>query len=161
MGRPAVAETYSRPRRSRGTVAAGHRFYDEIITRQPEPVLAPAREELLELIELCREASGNAEPSYCPVADISNNLFYVRPPTGLKVAPAVEERIRELISGINPRLLNIPETTLKGTGTVLLVAGTRQKALAIRELLTSASYRIRFLCTDRAAAETILKEVQG
>ena len=144
-----------------GTLAVGHRFYDELTTGQPEPVLAPVHGELAELIELCRRAAGTGAEPYCPVGDISNNLFFVRPPAGSKVAPEIEGRIRQLIATINPRLLNVPEDILKQVGTVLLVAGTRQKALAIRELLTSDSYRIRFLCTDRAAAEAVLKEVQG
>ena len=142
-------------------MSAGHRFYDEITAGQPEPILVPLHAQFSELIDCCRKANPGRNPSYCPVADLSNNLFYVRPPGGMTVPAGVEDRIHELISDINPRLLNVPESTLKETGTLLLVAGTRQKALAIRELLTSDSYRIRFLCTDRSAAETILKEVQG
>jgi DNA-binding transcriptional regulator LsrR (DeoR family) len=144
-----------------GALTAGHRFFDEITTSHPEPILAPVHAELKELVSLSKKISAGTDDTYCPVADISNNLFFVRPPSGVSIQTKSEHRIRELISSINPRLLNVPEAVLKETGTILLVAGTKKKALAIRELLTSEPYRIRFLCTDRDAAEIVLKEVEG
>jgi DNA-binding transcriptional regulator LsrR (DeoR family) len=41
---------------------------------------------------------------------------------------------------------------------MILVAGTRLKAAAIRSLLDGGQYNIRFLCTDEPTAKAILGE---
>jgi hypothetical protein len=111
----------------------------------------------VQIVEICKRV--DATPSYVPVADICNRLFFVPPPRGVSLAAHDRRKILELIDTINSRLINVSEDQLKDIRQIILVAGTARKALAIRYLLSRPKkdrLSIRILCTDQASAKLIL-----
>lgn len=130
-------------------------MFDAVMTAESasDQMLTPINQWLKPLVSIASELAGNR---YCPVADISNNLFYVEPPPGVKVPPSKKEQIKELIQNVNANLLNIDDAQLRQVQTILIVGGGLQKARAIRQLLDNESYHIRFLCTDEATALEVL-----
>lgn len=70
---------------------------------------------------------------------------------------------RRIVKGSsNKRLLTISEEQLGMIGGLLLVAGTSDKAVAIRKFLDDSEseprrVRVQVLCTDAPTAELILK----
>jgi DNA-binding transcriptional regulator LsrR (DeoR family) len=139
-----------------GTLVSGHCMFDETAAAPPDrdPVLAPIFEDLRSLITVCQPLISER---YSPVADIVNRLFYVSPPAGVTIDSATEQEIRAAIDRINTKVLAVSPVDLKRIPAVMLVAGTRSKAIAIRQLLTDNDYHIRFLCTDETAAEEMLR----
>jgi DNA-binding transcriptional regulator LsrR (DeoR family) len=143
-----------------GVLSSGHRFYDACTdpVDNTEGMLAPIHAALTELIHLL-ERDKEILRDFCPVADIAHHLFYVPLPKEVdaKIPMETKEAIQRLIAKINDQLFTVTEEQLKTIKTIMLVAGTKRKALAIKELLLNESYNIRFLCTDRAAADEILR----
>jgi DNA-binding transcriptional regulator LsrR (DeoR family) len=139
-----------------GTMGPGHRFYELANSNDtPQPMFLALKEDLQNLIKLCKKIQ-SVYGDYCPVGDICNNLFFVTPPSHVRVSSHDENEIRSTIKGINSKLLNIDDDQLQQIDNLMMVAGTAQKALAIRELLVHRGYKIRILCTDVAAAKSIL-----
>jgi hypothetical protein len=135
-----------------------HRFYVEATAgpNDQEPFLMPIHTGLVQLKLLCERAvshfpKGRA-PYYSPAAEMSNFFFYVPPPRGLQIPN--EKAIIDCIADINSRLLTIKENQIRNT-LMLVVAGTREKAHAVRALLESEAYPVTYLCTDTAAAHEI------
>jgi hypothetical protein len=133
----------------------GHRFYDLAQSDDTQPMLASLKEDLKALIAMNKKIQSRSA-DYCPVGDICNNLFFVTPPRHVRLNAGEEEDIRSIIKEINSKLLNIDDEQLRQIEHLMMVAGTAQKALAIRELLVHRGYKIRILCTDIEAAKSIL-----
>lgn len=134
-----------------GVLEGEHRFVniDEI-----QAFVGPILEELKELNQLTRQL---AAPDYCAVGDICNYLFRVPTPKNIKLSKDQQrayEKIDELIVTINGRLLVITPQELATSKTrLLVVAGGRAKARAIRYLLSGPfGLNVEVLCTDRATA---------
>jgi hypothetical protein len=145
-----------------GILGPGHRFYEMVRrkvddTTQPEPEV-PAR-----LLGLLDQLLGYCEriharcPGYWPVADICNSMFRLPAPTEMVTAQEAAA-IDQLVASINDNLLNVKPDELRAVPNMILVAGTRLKAAAIRSLLDGGQYNIRFLCTDEPTAKAILGE---
>jgi DNA-binding transcriptional regulator LsrR (DeoR family) len=139
-----------------GVFGPGHRFY-EAAQSEPDDILAPIHAELKTLVKLCGDLKTVTKSTYNPIGDICHKLFYVEPPPGIPIDFQQESRIRKAIDKTNERLLNISENQLQSVKTIVLVAGTERKALAIRELLKGGLYKIHYLCTDKKAAARILQ----
>ena len=136
-----------------GSLAPGHHFFQAFAegVLGEDHVWLPIHGELKELIELCQaETTG----TYCPVGDIANRFFFVPPPKG-RMIPA--HRFEKLIEAINSRLLTVSLEQLRAIPSLVLVAGTRIKARAIQTLLDDRNMRVKYLCTDHAAADLILQ----
>jgi DNA-binding transcriptional regulator LsrR (DeoR family) len=139
-----------------GVLSQGHRFYQEVKSPQKkQPMLEPIHDRLVKLVSLSEEVERLAK-DYHPVSDICNRLFYTPPPANVRIPPDKENAIKDLISSINERLVTVSLKQLKKIQSIILVAGTRAKANAIRGLLENPEYKIRTLCTDRDTAEKIL-----
>jgi DNA-binding transcriptional regulator LsrR (DeoR family) len=138
-----------------GVLSRGHKMFDAVTSTESasDQMLTPINQWLKPLVNIAKELSTS---HYCPVADISNNLFYVEPPRGLRVSPGKEEQIKDLIQNVNANLLNIDDKQLRQVQTIVIVAAGLQKARAIRQLLDDESYHIRFLCTDETTVLEIL-----
>lgn len=143
-----------------GVLSEGHRFYQEAKSppgqhNQPlKPILSDLQVLSHRIEELSRYSSIS---TYVPVADICNRLFYVRPPTGVRISKEQETQIVALIEGINDKLLTATDVQLSQIRRLILVAGTQKKALAIKQLLEEDKFNIRIVCMDQSAAEEILK----
>lgn len=144
-----------------GVLKNHHRFYREVAQTSADAprkhVLEPIREFLVELKKFSDNYSTN---TYSPVADVCNRLMFVESPTHA-IASKDESRIRMLIEATNTRLLTIDPQQLADIRGLLLVAGTAEKATAIRKLLFDGENqpgapRIRTVCTDTATANIIL-----
>ncbi len=138
-----------------GTMGRGHRFYDLAQSDDTQPMLLSLKEDLKRLITLSKKIQSRFA-DYCPIGDICNNLFFVTPPHHVRLHGNEEKDIRCIINEINSKLLNIDDEQLQQIDNLMMVAGTAQKALAIRELLVHRGYKIRILCTDIEAAKSIL-----
>ena len=147
-----------------GTVAKNHRFYIEAAAKlkDQEAFLKPIHKLLVRLVSLCETAVSNFKhlaPFYSPAAEMSNFFFYVPPPPG-KIVPN-EEEIKSCIRQINARLLNalssIQDHQPLGQLNWLVVAGTKEKAHALRALLENDRYPVTYLCTDEQAALEIVE----
>ena len=139
-----------------GVFVSGHRFYEDgAVMSDSEPMLAPIGMLLNKLRQLCEPFT---TPVYSPVADVVYRLFYVYPPRGVAIPQNKVKDMLCLIAEINERLVTVPTERLQETKLLMLVAGTRRKALAIRALLTEYTYPVRILCTDEEAAMIILSE---
>jgi len=144
-----------------GVLSRGHRFWEEANAplKDQEPRLDPIRAPLKDLVAKCDEIGKKFQGThYCPAADIGNSLFFVRPPKSVSLAPGDESLIRDKIDKINSLLLNVSKQQLQSIDSLILVAGTKKKTLAIQELLTSREYQIRYLYTDSQTAKTILAD---
>lgn len=161
-----------------GVLAAGHRFFEEI--KQTREGVSPPTLRNLKAVDsplprLVEYASKirELEPRYCPVGDVANRLFFVPPPPELRgrLPKDLEDKITPLIDKVNRLLLTISDAQLGRIRNVMLVAGTRTKALAIRKKLRDSRDKrspggdpeelarkpnVGFLCTDAGAAEMIL-----
>lgn len=142
-----------------GVLEGSHRFFKAVAQGGgADPgMLAPIFEPLQELVRLA-DAVRSTEPPYCPVADVCNRLFFVAPPARHAVTTSQRLRIERAIEAVNERLLTIHQDQLEKIENVVLVAGTRRKALAIRRLLDNRSLKVRILCTDATAAREILAQ---
>lgn len=141
-----------------GVLSEGHRFYQEIKRpeEQREHMLKPILGDLHRLIEMISSLEFPKDHWYVPVGDICNRLFYVRPPPEVRISSEQERQIRELIKNLNEKLLTATEEQLSQITQLILIAGTRRKALAIKQLLEEDRFHIRILCVDKEAAEEIL-----
>jgi DNA-binding transcriptional regulator LsrR (DeoR family) len=141
-----------------GVLEKGHRFYDLALSSDQEPVMGELRAQLRDLVSLCDRVRRYCKSvdHYFPVADVCNNLFFVKPPKGLQIRGSDESEIADRINAINSCLFNVTAEQLKQIGHIILIAGTRQKALAIRHLLEGGEYNIGVLCTDSETAKTII-----
>jgi DNA-binding transcriptional regulator LsrR (DeoR family) len=138
-----------------GILRPGHRLYtiaDEEI-KNDNSEYGPLRGPLL---KLKRYADHYKDP--CPVADIANHLFFIRPlkasgrgsiPTG------VQQRIRQQIEEFNSRILTVTDKELSQIRLGILIGGTKQKTVAVLRLLREPY--VRYLCTDDEVAESLLK----
>lgn len=138
-----------------GVLSVGHRLYEEVepTKGQPTRILEDIYGPLKDLVgesKMVEEKFG-----YCPVGDISNRLFYVKPRSGIVISE--EGTILKLINKINAHLFTVREEQLAQTD-IILVAGSKKKAPAIRQLLMEKKYRIRHLCVDQPTAEEILDQ---
>jgi DNA-binding transcriptional regulator LsrR (DeoR family) len=142
-----------------GVLARGHKLYDEVKANpgSRELLREPIYSHLEELVAFCEKLGTE---TYCPVGDISNNLFFVQPPRKSEVNDSEKKRILSLIEAVNSKLFNISKDQLQSIPTLMLVAGTKKKAAAIRELLRDQNYHIKFLCTDKDAAHEVLNGLQ-
>jgi hypothetical protein len=140
-----------------GVLSNGHRLFEEANGPEDrqEKRLEPIIEDLRRLVELDKTIEKSDVP-YVPVADICNRLFYVKPPEGIKIEAEVEEKINGYIKSINEKLLTAKKEQLQQIGTLILIAGTRKKGYAIRQLLEDREYKIRRMCVDEEAASLIL-----
>jgi len=146
-----------------GVLRGSHRFYEAVRRNDPGRALTTVFPELRKLVRL---ADDHSNETYCPVADVCNRLYFIDPPRNVSIGNGPKKSIRNLIAQINDRLLNISEEQLAMIGGLLLVAGTREKALAIRSLLEGSELpqprvRVRVLCTDVPTAELILRSASG
>ena len=145
-----------------GVLAEGHRFYRHVKTG------ASARSHLLrsiegpleQLVKICDIISGAGTPFYCPVADIANRLFFVPPPDGVRLPSGLgkdtlERKVKSLIDDINSRLVTVRGAQLHQIAHIMLVAGSRRKAGAVRQLLLD-QYPLRFVCVDQQLATELL-----
>ena len=137
-----------------GILAPGHRFYEA--SQSVPDLLAPVAE-LRVLLKLCDELRTAAKSTFSPVGDICHKLFYIQPPADLRIDRQKENQIRGAIDKVNERLLHISDSQLRDAKSIVLVAGTERKALAIRELLKANVYKIRYLCTDKKTAARLLQ----
>jgi len=138
-----------------GVLRGRHRFYEAVKKNNPGPALAPIFADLKKLVDLADKHSNDI---YCPVADVCNRLYYIDPSRGM-LPDSTKRNILTLISHINEQLLTINEEQLRMIGGLLLVAGTRDKAMAIRSLLEdseSPRVRLQVVCIDAPTAELIL-----
>jgi len=143
-----------------GTLGPGHRFWQEIKNAHPSLYLDPVRKPLKQLVDHVEQlAARNRGLEYCPVADICNRLFLVRPPRALgdEDMRIIDEDIDGLIDEINACLLTVTKTQLSEAGKILLVAGTPRKVQAIHALLNHRIAKIHVLCTDVEAAKLLLR----
>lgn len=92
-------------------------------------------------------------PATIPSLNICNHLFFIDR-EGL--ADSVRNEILENIAAVNACLLNVTDEQLKDVASILLVAGTRKKSAAMRQLMDSAEFRIRVVCTDSQTAADLL-----
>lgn len=141
-----------------GVLKGRHRFHQAVKKNDPG-VLQEIFTDLKKLVESSDQYSNTY---YCPIADVCNQLFFVEPPQGIAIPPKARKSIIELVATINERLLTISEGQLAKVGGLLLVAGTIEKASAIRKLLDDSEsepprVRVQVLCTDMATAEALLK----
>jgi len=147
-----------------GVLKEHHRFYQEVrretgaASPSGQNVLAPIKKFLKELVDISEKYS---QGIYCPIADVCNRLMFVERPD-VRIKEADRQKMLKLIEAINARLLTIDSDQLGRIRGLLLVAGTTQKALAIRKLLLESELqqsglRIRTVCTDSAAAQLILE----
>lgn len=155
-----------------GVLSSGHRFHtqtkvwldkkkDSIRSKDLSDVsniLAPLKDFLIPLVEICEKVENESEDKYCPVADICNRLFFVPPPHWYNLSDTLRQEIEKNINEINQRVVTVSTTQLEGIDNIILVAGGRKKALAIRHLLF-AKYPIRFLCTDLSTAQIIIENI--
>jgi len=142
-----------------GTIAKEHRFYVEAEAEpsEQEPFLEPIHDLLVRLKEQCEAALQTNDlshkfPTYSPAAEMSNVFFHVPPPRGVGLIPN-EAEIVDCIRDINGRLLNFQRELMNMQ--LLLVAGSKKKAHALRALLNS-DFKVAHLCTDAAAATEII-----
>jgi DNA-binding transcriptional regulator LsrR (DeoR family) len=147
-----------------GVFCEGHRLYQEVKSppgphKQP---LTPIISDLQILNNRIEELSRYSPVStYVPVADICNRLFFVRPPTGVRITKEQETQIVHLIARINEKLLTATEEQLGQIKRLILVAGTQKKALAIKQLLEEDKFNIRIVCMDRSAAAEVITSSAG
>ncbi len=125
------------------------------------------------LIELCTQLidrcgqTGMAE--YSPVAIVCNHFAFLPPPAEVQGpdVSAIEEEIRKLVKELNDRLVAINDEQLASIKALVLVAGGREKAPAIFNLLTAKGegnaekFAVRWLCTDSLLAKRILAQVSS
>ena len=156
-----------------GTVLRNHRYWvsDESDKRKYDPFLRPVHDELRKLVALFERElvalfektrapdaqNRQGRPNYSPVADTANHLFLVPHPDPTVAKIFKYDLIRETIAQINKKLLVVSEDQFKQIPAIVLVAGTAEKAYAIRELLVNPNYPITWLCTDTNAAQALLK----
>jgi DNA-binding transcriptional regulator LsrR (DeoR family) len=144
-----------------GVLGPGHRFYNQIKgdDGRRSRLLLPIQEPLTQLIRICDEFVSDHGPLHSPVADMSNRLFFVPFPPSLGLTSGVkrllEKKLTALISEINAHLVTATEAQLRSTGQIMLVAGSRQKSLAVKSLLMQR-YPIRVLCVDHHLASDLL-----
>ena len=145
-----------------GVLAGGHLFFRFVRGDQADvnaQELAPLRRDLRALIdeaENAKQGEKGLPEHYYPVADLCNFLHFIPPPAPLRINSVVRKRIEERIEKINARLLTVTQGQLSAVDHVILVAGTPEKALAIRHFLELGELSIHTLCTDSGAAERIL-----
>jgi hypothetical protein len=142
-----------------GVFSRGHRFFQEVDAPPSvsEKRLTPILGDLSALKKMVLGAVGPLQAErYVPVADVCNRLFYVKPPPDISLSGEKEKQIKDLIKNINGKLLCATEEQLAEIDQLMLVAGTRKKAPAIKQLLKEDKYKIRIICIDQEAAEAIL-----
>jgi hypothetical protein len=123
------------------------------------PDLQPIRDHVTRLREACDSLVGaDRYEKWVPVCDTANLLIWVPPPKDFPKVPdqATVSRIKEdLLPEVNARLLTVTEEQLKSVPSLVLVAGSVQKAPAIYKWMRD--FKIRYLCTDSSAAERLLE----
>jgi len=143
-----------------GVLSTGHRFYNEIQLPPEErsEVLRPIVADLDALVKLADRITNAAKHAYYPVGDICHTLFFIPPPVGLSISPQEERQLKDYITKLNNRLINVKLEQLKQIRLVSLIAGTPQKAGAIHALLRTDSafdIRVQVICTDDRTAAAI------
>jgi len=150
-----------------GVLSGGHRLHLELRPRieeerkKQEAGLEPVADDLRKLSQISDELSA---PSYYPVGDICNFLFYIEDPR----AAARADEIRKLVDSINRRLLTVQEKELFEVENILLIAGSEKKRCALAQLLGPDPFRrgkgneqkrlkIRCLCTDQETGKWLLE----
>src|SRR5262249_7109864 len=131
--------------------------------RAPSTMLAPIRNHLTRLFQLCEPITERAKSfalGYYPCADICNRFFFVEPPPNIRVEKRERDALMECIEHINDRVLTVTKTQLSKVRDLVLIAGTTQKALAVRRLLENPfTVKLNFglLCTDAKTARYLLE----
>ena len=148
-----------------GVLWSGHRLV-QIGSRnaiRPENQLLLSeklRKQVIDLIDVIKVVCDRSkEPMYYPVAELAQHLFFVPPPVGVSVSKEVVDQLQNIIDIINENSLSISGDKLHKVGAIALIAGTRVKAAALRQLLKNSGYPIRFLCIDREVAEYLIREM--
>lgn len=123
------------------------------------------REAILGLWNQCQELRGIlADESYFPVAEVGMCLFQVPPPGGVESTAAriLYDKIGEAIKAINPRLFAPRLEHLSSIGSLILLAGGKEKAGALQQLLQPSSNEstgmptVSNVCTDSTCATQVL-----
>jgi DNA-binding transcriptional regulator LsrR (DeoR family) len=137
-----------------GVLAEGHRFFDEFSGEaDPDPILDNVRDPLSELVDLCSNIA--SQRGIYPVADLGNCLFLV---DHSDIVEAERKRLDELIRSVNERLLNVTGDQLRDIQALLIVAGGKRKADALRYILDSQrAFKTRIICIDQTLAEELLR----
>jgi DNA-binding transcriptional regulator LsrR (DeoR family) len=81
----------------------------------------------------------------------------VPPPLDFDLPHTMEADINTRIARVNRSLLTVTKTQLNNVATVILVAGTLNKARAIYELLVRDVPKIDMLCVDNDTADALIK----
>ena len=134
-----------------GVLKEQHRFLLDVKAinegKEGSKILEPVRKDMKELVSIVAKY----DPS--PVADICNRLFYVN---SVPVKPDDKNRIQYLIDCVNRKLLTVSWEQLQKIRNVILVAGTKAKALAIHQILKEPLCHVGILCTDSVTAKAII-----
>jgi hypothetical protein len=107
------------------------------------------------LSQLLALADKHSDPGsdYFPLAEVCCRLFLV---DEKRIPKRDADEMRGMIARLDKSLLTVPLATLQKVPAILLVAGGRRKALAIREFLSLEGWRVRHLFTDADTADRIL-----
>jgi DNA-binding transcriptional regulator LsrR (DeoR family) len=133
------------------SLTPGHKFFDS-----SSGDLKPVHADMTILRNVCDKLVSRFSSQWVPVCDTSNRLIWVPAPKDLpEPDPEIVKEIRPLLKSINSKLLSVTNKQLKSVPTLILVAGSVQKAPAIYEWIQR--YKVRYLCTDIDAAQRLLK----
>jgi hypothetical protein len=136
-----------------GVLAKGHRFFEQANRTDYDVILERVMAPLRDLVKKCTAVS--QKYSFFPIADICNHLILVDNPALPRTTRAeLEEGIRT----VNNQLLNVNAHQLHDIPALLLVAGGKKKAGALRQILNSSEFKTRIICIDQALAREITRD---
>jgi DNA-binding transcriptional regulator LsrR (DeoR family) len=132
-----------------GIMGKGHKLFTvaEQGIRDFQPILASLK-------ALRKYALKYGTKHYCPVADISSRLIFVRP-DGYRAIPSdVQAHIQHYIDEVNARTLTLSDRQLHNIRRGILVAGTIQKFAVVRQLIGEPF--VRYVSVDDEIARKLV-----
>lgn len=135
-----------------GVLAEGHRFFEQGKGGTYDSIWDPVIDDLQELVGECKRIS--TDYGCDPVADICNHLILVDCPD---VPTEEKNTLRKLVDHMNEKLLNVSAEQLSEISNLMIVAGGKRKARALKQILRSESFKTRIICIDEELAAEITK----
>jgi DNA-binding transcriptional regulator LsrR (DeoR family) len=136
-----------------GVLADGHRFFEQGKGGEYDPILEPVIKDLQALVKKSIEVYKKC--GCYSVADICNLLIPIEDP---RIPRGDRDELGVLIKNVNVKLLNVSWEQLSEIPALLIVAGGKKKASALRQILDSKDLKTRIICVDQELAEEILRD---
>lgn len=154
-----------------GVLGKGHRFYEAVIEhrQRKKPAnkkhiarisgLEPILGELDALVAATEKVNQNS-PHLHLVADVCNRLFYLPPPREDMLTATVRREVEKRIDEVNGKLLNITDDQLAAIEDLVLIAGSLDKAPALKHMLSGGTKlkNIQLICIDAATVRRTLAQ---